>query len=129
MVFLSLGSNIGNRRNNLLYAIGEIKKNRLTSVEKVSSFYETLPVGEKRQPYFINAVLKIKTKLPPEGLLFFVKSIEKKMGRVKFSRRGPRNIDIDIIFYDDLNIKKRGLIIPHPEVENRPWIKKLQQQL
>lgn len=74
-------------------------------------------------------MVKIKTKLPPDGLLFFIKSIEKKMGRVKFSRWGPRNIDIDIISYNDLDIKKRGLIIPHPEVGTRPWIRRLQQQL
>ncbi|MFH1287175.1 MAG: 2-amino-4-hydroxy-6-hydroxymethyldihydropteridine diphosphokinase [bacterium] len=121
-MFLSLGSNLGNRRNNLYYAINEMGKNVLIAVEKVSSFYETPPFGEKRQPDFINAVIKIKTKLPPDGLLFFIKSIEKKMGRIKFAKWGPRNIDIDIIFYNDLNIKKRGLVIPHPEVKNRSFV-------
>lgn len=121
-IFLSLGSNLGDRRNNLYYAINEIRKYRLVTIEKISSFYKTSPLGQKNQPGFINAAIRIKTELTPDGLLFFVKSIEKKMGRIKFMKWGPRKIDIDIILYNDLVIKKHGLIVPHPEAGNRLFV-------
>ncbi|MEW6087797.1 MAG: 2-amino-4-hydroxy-6-hydroxymethyldihydropteridine diphosphokinase [bacterium] len=121
-IFLSLGSNLGNRRNNLYYVINEIKKHRLITVEKVSSFYNTSPLGEKKQPDFINAVIQIKTRLTPDALLFFIKSLEKKIGREKIKKWGARIADIDIIFYNDLVVKKHGLIIPHPEVKNRLFV-------
>ncbi|MDD5772406.1 MAG: 2-amino-4-hydroxy-6-hydroxymethyldihydropteridine diphosphokinase [bacterium] len=121
-IFLSLGSNLGDRRNNLYYAVNEIRKYGLITVKKISSFYKTSPLGEKNQPDFINAVIQIETGLTPDGLLFFIKSIEKKMGRVKSLRWGPRKIDIDIILFNDLVIKKQGLIVPHPEAKNRLFV-------
>lgn len=121
-IFLGLGSNLGDRRNNLCYAINEIRKYRLIIIEKISSFYKASPSGQKNQPDFINAVIQIKTELTPEGLLFVVKSIEKKMGRIKFMKWGPRKIDIDIILYNDLVIKEFGLTIPHPEAKNRLFV-------
>jgi 2-amino-4-hydroxy-6-hydroxymethyldihydropteridine diphosphokinase len=121
-IFLGLGSNLGDKRNNLYYAINEIRKYGLITIEKISSFYKTSPSGQKNQPDFINAVIQLKTELTPEGLLFVAKSIEKKMGRIKFIKWGPRKIDIDIILYNDLVIKKHGLIIPHPEAKNRLFV-------
>jgi 2-amino-4-hydroxy-6-hydroxymethyldihydropteridine diphosphokinase len=121
-IFLSLGSNLGDKRNNLYYAINEIIQYRLITIEKISSFYKTSPLGRQVQPDFINAVIRIKTELTPDGLLFFVKSIEKKMGRIKFMKWGPRKIDIDIILYNDMVVKKHGLVIPHTEAKNRLFV-------
>lgn len=121
-IFLSLGSNLGDKRNNLYYAVNEIRKYRLITVKKISSFYMTSPFGEKNQPDFVNAVIQIETGLNPDGLLFFVRSIEKKMGRIKYLKWGPRKIDIDIILFNDQVIKKHGLIVPHPEAKNRLFV-------
>ena len=121
-IFLSLGSNLGDRRNNLYFAINEIGKYRLITIEKISSFYQTSPLGQKNQPDFINAVIRIKTGLSPDKLLFYIKSLESKMGRIKYLKWGPRKIDIDIIFYNDLFVKKHELTVPHPEAGKRLFV-------
>jgi len=118
--YLLLGSNIGDRRKNIenaLLAIGE--KNKIV---KVSSLYETESYGYKDQPYFINCCCKIETKFSPRELLIFVKEIEKKMGRKNGIRWGPRNIDIDILFYSNIVINEKDLIIPHYDLANRKFV-------
>lgn len=123
-IFLGIGSNLGNRVNNLRWAISELKKNKLIRVDKVSSFWTTKPLGQVTQPDFINAVVQIETDLTPSSLLFFLQFIEKKIGRRKYYKWGPRNIDIDIIFFDVLYIRKPNLIIPHPEAQKRLFVLK-----
>jgi 2-amino-4-hydroxy-6-hydroxymethyldihydropteridine diphosphokinase len=124
LVYLSLGSNLGLRKENIKKAVALLNKNPHFKVERLSSFYETEPVGYKRQPLFINACLKGRTSLSAEALLKFLKEIEKKLGRKKSRRWRPREIDLDILFYGKEKIKRRGLIIPHPRMEKRWFVLK-----
>jgi len=123
-VYLSLGSNIGDRMKNLEKAIDEISLNN--KIINRSKIYETEPWGDitKTQSggFFLNMVLHIKTELSPEALLVFLKSVEKKLGRVKTEKSLPRTIDIDILFFENRIIKKNELTIPHPEIQNRKFV-------
>ncbi|HPD19020.1 MAG TPA: 2-amino-4-hydroxy-6-hydroxymethyldihydropteridine diphosphokinase [Candidatus Goldiibacteriota bacterium] len=121
LVYFSLGSNIGDKRKNLKNAIELLKKNNV-KILKMSSIYETEPVCYKNQPYFYNACIKTKTTLKPLDLLCKIKKIEKQLGRVKTKKWGPRIIDIDILFYNNIIFKDRHLIIPHPEIVKRNFI-------
>jgi len=91
-------------------------------IEKVSSVYETEPIGYKEQPLFLNMVCQINTMLNPGELLHFVKDIENKMGRVRSFSNSPRPIDIDILFYDREVIKNSELTIPHPRLTERAFV-------
>lgn len=122
LVYLSLGSNLGRRKGYIRRAIEILKKSPQFELESISSFYETEPEGLKKQPRFINICLKAKTNLPPDRLLNFLKQIEVRLGRKKRRRWGPREIDIDILFYGKKVLKKRGLIIPHPRLEHRAFV-------
>src|SRR6266498_879268 len=95
--YLGMGSNLGDRQHNLDLGI-EFISDRI-KIEKMSPIYETAPVGETNQPLFLNMALQISTRLPPPTLLFMVKGIEAKLGRVPIDT--PRPIDIDILFYGD----------------------------
>lgn len=121
-VYLSLGSNLGQRKRNIKRAIALLNKSSHLKLERLSSFYETEPVGFRDQPLFINACLKGRTDLSAVALLRLLKEIEKKLGRRKTRRWGPRQIDIDILFYGKEKIKRRGLIIPHPRIEERLFV-------
>lgn len=121
--YLGLGSNLGNRRKNLGQAVRMINLLRDTKVLKQSSFIETLPVGgPANQPKFLNAVLKINTRLSPLKLLKELKTIEKKLGRLNSVRNGPRTIDLDILLYADRIIKADKLIVPHPRMFKRDFV-------
>lgn len=89
---------------------------------KVSSLYETEPVDYKDQPWFLNLVCSVETDLPPQALLKLAKTIEKNLGRKLTRRFGPRLIDIDILFYDDLVLDSPDLIIPHPRLAERAFV-------
>lgn len=118
-VFLGLGSNLGDRQNNLNLAIDFLKER--IKIEKASPVYDTAPVGNTNQPRFLNMVLQISTRLPANTLLFMVKGIEAKLGRVPIDT--PRPIDIDILFYDDQVINTPPqLIIPHPRLAERAFV-------
>lgn len=120
--FIGIGTNEGDKLANIRFALSEIDGSDSSSIENVSSIYETLPMGEVQQENFLNAVIKIKTKLLPEGLFLFLKSIEKKAGRIKRERWGPRELDLDILFYDDIIYNKNELIIPHSGVIERDFV-------
>lgn len=127
-VYLSLGSNIGNRVNNIKKAVALLDECGLT-VEDISALYETAAVSKIKQRDFINACVKVKTLFSPEKVLRIVQLIEKQMGRDRSrpKRKGyekPRIIDIDILLYDDLKVNKRNLKIPHPEMKNRDFVLK-----
>ncbi len=124
--YLGLGSNLGNRLSYLEKAIEMIKKLPLTQVKKISSIYETEPVGFKPQDYFLNCVVEISTDLSPHELLKKLQEIERLLGRnrEKEIRWGPRTIDIDILFYGDLKIDTQDLKIPHPQVFKREFVLK-----
>ncbi|MFQ6057956.1 MAG: 2-amino-4-hydroxy-6-hydroxymethyldihydropteridine diphosphokinase [Anaerolineae bacterium] len=119
-VYLGLGSNLGDRQSNILQALQKLRAE--ISIEAVSSCYETEPVGYLDQPQFLNAVCVGTTDLTPRELFQFVKSIERKMGRQRTRRYGPRLIDIDILFYDDLIVDLPDLVIPHPRLAERAFV-------
>lgn len=117
--YLSLGSNLGNRQANLDMAL-KLLSERMR-MGKVSSIYDTEPLGNINQPRFLNLACEVFTHLTPEGLLALSKGIERKMGR--YSRSGePRIIDIDIIFYGDKVVDTRDLVIPHPQMVERSFV-------
>jgi 2-amino-4-hydroxy-6-hydroxymethyldihydropteridine diphosphokinase len=120
MVYLGLGSNIGDRQENLDRALGYLSQ-RLRVTEK-SSVYDTEPIGNPEQPRFLNMVCRVKTMLKPEDLLVLAKGIERKMGRIPGSPNSPRPIDIDILFYGDEVIKLPELVIPHPRLTERAFV-------
>jgi 2-amino-4-hydroxy-6-hydroxymethyldihydropteridine diphosphokinase len=125
MIVLGLGSNIGNntsREDNIATAIKLLDSHPRITVEKISSLYETEPVGLKEQPSFINAVIVIKTDLLPLELLDVCLAVEKKMGRVRELRWGPRNIDIDLLVYNDVTMTDAALELPHPRMAERKFV-------
>ena len=119
-VYLGLGSNMGNRRDNLDRAL-DLLSQRL-QVEKVSSVYDTEPVGNVNQPRFLNLVCQGYTRLAPMELLTLAKGIELKLGRVAGKSNAPRPIDIDILFYGDLVMETPELVIPHPRLSERAFV-------
>ena len=123
--YLSLGSNLENRKKNIQNAIQKINLLQKTKVLKKSKFIYTDPVGGPiNQPRFLNAALKIRTALSPASLLKSLKIIENKLGREKSVRNGPRKIDLDILFYADKIIKTKDLTIPHPRIFSREFVTK-----
>jgi len=119
-VFIGIGSNLGDTIGNCKIALDEIEN--FAEIVRISSLYETEPVGNEDQPNFINSVVEINTDLSPHELLTHLKSIEDKLGRVRGEKWGPRVIDLDIIFYDDLVMKYDDLIIPHPRAHLRRFV-------
>lgn len=122
IVYLSLGSNLGERADYLREAISKLSEHKQISVEKSSSFYETEPVGYQDQPWFYNAVVKISTTLIPEELLFYTKEVENILGRERKIKWGPRTVDIDILMFNGIEQKKADLTIPHPRMLERAFV-------
>ena len=118
--YLGLGSNMGNRQDNLDRALDFLSQ-RLR-VEKVSSVYDTEPVGNIEQPRFLNLVCQVYTRLAPIELLALAKGIEHKLGRTISKSNAPRPIDIDILFYGDQVIETAELVIPHPKLAERAFV-------
>ena len=116
--YLLIGGNLGKREENLEHAKRSIA-GRLGPVLKVSSIYETEAWGMKDQPAFLNQVLFVETELSPVAVLDAILSIEKEMGRTRMEKFGPRTIDIDILFFNDLVIQESSLTIPHPQLHLR----------
>jgi len=120
-VYLSLGSNVGNRGANLNLALRGLEA--VGSVIAQSSFYETEPVEtEIPQPWFLNCAAAVETELMPKQLLARTLALEKSMGRKRGRQKGPRVIDIDIILFGDAIVEAPGLIIPHPAIERRRFV-------
>lgn len=119
-VYLGLGSNIGNRQDNLDRALDFLSQ-RLR-IDRVSSVYDTEPVGNVEQPHFLNLVCQVNTRLAPRELLTLAKSIESKLGRTPGKSNAPRPIDIDILFYGDQVIETPELVIPHPRLAGRAFV-------
>lgn len=123
VVYLGLGSNIGNRKDNCLMAISLLEENGL-KITKRSAMHETEPWGVRDQPGFINMVVETKTDIVPRELLALIKKIEYDMGRRPAKKWGPRVIDIDILLYDDLIMREDDLSIPHPLMHERAFVLK-----
>ena len=121
-VFISLGSNIGDRKKNILEAIRLLDNPPEITVEKKSSLYSTDPIGYVGQDWFLNAVVEIMTRLTPKELLDRCQAIEEQMGRVRTMPWGPRIIDLDILLYGGEVIEDNELIIPHPHMHTRGFV-------
>lgn len=120
VVYLALGSNLGDRRGNLATALQRLRA--VIEIDIISSVYETEPVGYLEQPRFLNIVCGGKTRLSAQELLKAAKEIEVAIGRQPTFRNGPRPIDIDILLYDNIWIKQEGLTIPHPRMSERAFV-------
>lgn len=124
MVYLGLGTNLGDKQKNLNDAI-RMLENQVGEVEKVSSVIETEPEGFRSDNMFLNAVVKVRTALSPFELLDITQDVEKSLGRKEKSSNGiyhDRVIDIDILLYDDINISTPRLVIPHPRMTQREFV-------
>lgn len=119
-IFLGLGSNLGDRANNLRSAVGALGPEVKVLAE--SAVYETPPWGVEDQPGFLNMALKAETGLSPAALRDHVKAIEVTLGRKPTRHWGPRVIDIDILLYGDLIVDTPDLVIPHPHMHKRPFV-------
>ncbi len=121
--YLGLGTNLGQKKENLEKALEVLNSHGSVQVLKVSSFYETDPVGYENQDIFLNAAVVCETSLGPYELLDFIQEIEKALKRVREIRWGPRTIDVDILLYDSLELlDEPRLIIPHPRMVEREFV-------
>jgi len=119
-VYLSLGSNLGDRRENLERAtalLGEIG-----TVVAISSFYETEPMELAEQPWFLNCAVALETELMPKQLLGRVMALEQAMGRRRGRPKGPRNIDVDVLLFGNSVIETRDLVVPHAAMHQRRFV-------
>jgi 2-amino-4-hydroxy-6-hydroxymethyldihydropteridine diphosphokinase len=119
-VFLALGTNLGDRAQNLAHAREQLKD--CVTINQTSTIYKTPPWGVVEQPAFLNQVMETSTVLSPIDLLSAVKNIEAELGRVPSVRFGPRLIDIDILLYDGLQLNSTELVIPHPRMFERAFV-------
>jgi 2-amino-4-hydroxy-6-hydroxymethyldihydropteridine diphosphokinase len=121
MVYLSLGSNVGDRQGNLAEAIRRL--GALGEVRAASSLYETEPVEvESSQPWFLNCVVGLETELAADELLRRVLAVEQAMGRMRTEPKGPRTIDIDIVLFGDAVLDTPDLTVPHPAMQQRRFV-------
>ena len=120
IVYLSLGSNVGDRATNLAIAIQHL--GGLGAVRARSSLYETEPVEVPQQPWFLNCAVAVETKLMPQQFLERVLAIEKNMGRCRTQLKGPRTIDIDLLLFDGSVVETPALTIPHPAMHERRFV-------
>ena len=121
IAYVALGSNLGDREENLRNALKHLEANDVRVV-KVSTFIETEPYGVTDQPGFVNAVCQVETKLKPLELLRLLLNIELEMGRVRLRRWGERNIDLDLLLYEDACVVSEELTLPHPDMQNRDFV-------
>jgi 2-amino-4-hydroxy-6-hydroxymethyldihydropteridine diphosphokinase len=121
IIYIGIGSNLGDKEGNCKTAIERLSKNGI-AVKKISSPYRTKPWGVEDQPDFVNMAVKAETNINPSELLPILKTIEKEMGRQDGVRWGPRLIDLDLLFYDDLVFSCDELAIPHPLLHEREFV-------
>ena len=121
-VFIGIGSNLGNAKENCLQGISKLEESKEIKVIRHSSFYKTEPVERPNQNWFVNCVVESETSLSPENLLFYLKNLEVEMGRVQSIKWGPRVIDFDILFFDNKIIDTSDLKIPHPLNHERRFV-------
>lgn len=121
-VYIGIGSNVGNKRENFFEAVTRLAKLPDTRVLKESSLYESEPLGDAKE-WYVNGAVEIETRFKPDMLLQKFKNIERAMGRKKIKKRwGARVIDLDILLYDSAVVKKKNLRIPHPEMATRKFV-------
>lgn len=123
IAYIGIGSNLGDRQKNCLLAIDLLEKKGII-IKKRSSMYKTEPWGIKDQPYFINMAIEVETDLNPKELLKILKNVESEIGRKETFKWGPRSIDLDILFFNDLIFLEDDLKIPHPLMHERSFVLK-----
>jgi len=121
-IFIGLGSNLGDRSAYLEKAVTELSKLSQTFLRQRSSIYETEPVGVKEQPDFLNMIAGLESSLPPAALAKQLKEIESRLGRSPRERWGPREIDLDLLYYGAEIINEPELQVPHPEIHRRKFV-------
>lgn len=122
VVYLSLGSNLGDRTQHLVDACAALQHHPAMTLDAVSSLYHTAPVGVTAQAWFLNAVVRVHTTLSPQALLDVTQATERRLGRVPTFRWGPRVIDLDILLYDALQLHTPRLTIPHAALHERRFV-------
>ncbi|MFP5298231.1 MAG: 2-amino-4-hydroxy-6-hydroxymethyldihydropteridine diphosphokinase [Actinomycetota bacterium] len=123
VAFIGIGSNVGDRVLFVRRAVDELEDTPGTQATKISSLYETAPIGGPPQRSFVNAVARIETGLGPRELLNVCKDIERKLGRdASDIRWGPRIIDLDVLLYGDEKVSEPDLEIPHPRLKERRFV-------
>jgi 2-amino-4-hydroxy-6-hydroxymethyldihydropteridine diphosphokinase len=120
--YVALGANIGNRESSLEEAVRRLSADPLIEIHHISSAYETAPVGMTDQPSFLNMAVSLRTELDPLSLLRRLLDIEQEMGRIREVRWGPRNIDLDLLAYEDVVIDTPELTLPHPRMGQRAFV-------
>ncbi len=120
--FLGLGSNLGNRARTLAAALRMLDAHTGLELRQVSSVYETAPLGVTDQPWFLNMVARLDCGLAPMELLDAVQEVERRLGRVRARRWGPRSMDVDLLLLGDLSIQTPRLTVPHPELARRQFV-------
>jgi 2-amino-4-hydroxy-6-hydroxymethyldihydropteridine diphosphokinase len=123
LVYILLGSNMGNRRLLLQTATNHIQQ-QVGQIIAQSSIYRTAAWGNTNQPHFYNQLAAVNTSLTPQKVLELLLSIELEMGRVRIEKMGPRTIDLDILYFDDGIINTTQLTVPHPQIQNRKFVLK-----
>lgn len=121
-IFIGLGSNLGDRVKYLNRALSELIGLHQTIVKNYSSVYETEPVGVKGQPKFLNMVVELDSTLRPDDLVRELKEIEQRVGRTFSEHWGPREIDLDLLYYGGEMLNETALQVPHPEISNRRFV-------
>ena len=121
-IFIGLGSNLGDRAKYLNRALSELENLHQTTIKKYSSVYETEPVGVKEQPKFLNMVAELDSLLRPDDLVRELKEIENRVGRTYSEHWGPREIDLDLLYYGGEMLNETALQVPHPEISNRRFV-------
>ena len=120
--FIGAGANLGEPVRQIKQALDELEKSPGVRLLGASSLYRTQPVGPVEQPPFINAVFALECGMNPHELLALLLSVEEKMGRIRGERWGPRVIDLDLLFYDEMVISGQGLEVPHPRLHERRFV-------
>ncbi|MGO8990318.1 MAG: 2-amino-4-hydroxy-6-hydroxymethyldihydropteridine diphosphokinase [bacterium] len=122
IAYIGIGSNLGDKLSQYEKAVSEILRIDRHKLLAKSSLFKTQPIGCTSQDWFVNAVLKIETDLEAPELLRKLKSIESHLGRTETFRWGPRTIDLDILFFDDIEIHTEELQVPHPRIQERQFV-------
>ena len=122
--YIGIGSNLGDRRAYIEEAIRSLNNIKGVSLKRVSSIYETDPVGGVAQGKFLNGVIEIETTLDPRGLLKELGGVELRLGRVRGPKNGPRTIDLDILYFGQECIDTADLVVPHPGIKSREFVLK-----
>lgn len=121
IAYVGLGSNVGDREAMLRAALDLLADMPSTALARVSSFYDTEPMGDVEQPWFLNAVAELDSDLSPGQVMWNLQRIERGLGRVRNERWGPRTIDLDLLLVDSGAVDEPGLTVPHAELLNRPF--------